>query len=301
MDRPDTVTTLKAGLIRVIAPNPSPMTYWGTNSYLLGTGPARVLIDPGPRDAQHTQTLLNALPQGGTVSHILVTHGHKDHSANAQSLAQATGAPVMAFGDALAGRSEVMAHLATDTDIGGGEGVDLEFKPDRLVQDQQRIDTPAGQITALHTPGHMGNHLCFAWNGCLFSGDLIMGWSSSLISPPDGDAAAFRASCQKLLQRADMALYPGHGEALPTSHARISELLAHRAAREGQILQALADTPLGLPALTRAVYGDLDAFTLRAAARNTLAHLIDLKEQSKIDATPNLSESAIFSRPRNKV
>lgn len=301
MTRPETVTALKAGLIRVIAPNPSPMTYWGTNTYILGTHDARVVIDPGPLDAQHTQAILDALPQGGTVSHILLTHAHVDHSGGAQDLVQATGAPVLAFGDALAGRSEVMQQLAATVDIGGGEGVDLDFKPDALLTDDQTLDTPAGHITALHTPGHMGNHLCFDWNGCLFSGDLIMGWSSSLISPPDGDAAAFRASCQKLLLRADLALYPGHGAPLETSHARITSLLDHRAKREDQILHALTHGPMGLQDLTKAVYGDIDAFTLRAAARNTLAHLIDLKEQSKIETTPNLSDSAIFSLSENKV
>jgi glyoxylase-like metal-dependent hydrolase (beta-lactamase superfamily II) len=301
MERPETVSTLAVGLMRVIAPNPSPMTYWGTNSYILGTGDTRVLIDPGPKDAHHKQALLNALPHGTSISHILVTHAHKDHSGGAQDLAQSTGAPVMAFGDAFTGRSAVMTELAATTQMGGGEGVDMAFKPDALIGCGQQIKTPAGEITSLHTPGHMANHLCFAWNGCLFSGDLIMGWSSSLISPPDGDAAAFRDSCAKLLMRADNPLYPGHGAPVEAGHARITALLAHRAKREHQIMLALKHKPLGLQDLTRAVYGDLDAFTLKAAARNTLAHLIDLKEQSKVEAAPSLHESAIFSRSENKV
>lgn len=301
MKRPETISTLKVGLLRIIAPNPSPMTYWGTNSYILGTGDLRVLIDPGPLDAQHADALLGALPQGTSISHILVTHAHKDHSAGARAMAQTTGAPVLAFGDALTGRSEVMTQLATSTEIGGGEGVDLAFTPDELLCDGQIIDTPSGQITALHTPGHMGNHLCFAWQDCLFSGDLIMGWSSSLISPPDGDAAAFRASCQNLLARDDSELYPGHGAPLETAHARITTLLDHRRLREHQVLKALSHQPMGLQTLTRAVYGDLDPLTLRAAARNTLAHLIDLKQQSKIVAAPNLTESAVFSLSDNKV
>lgn len=301
MERPEIVSTLASGLIRVIAPNPSPMTYWGTNSYILGTGDTRVLIDPGPKDTQHTQALLSALPQGTSISHILVTHAHKDHSGGAQDLKQTTGAPVLAFGDAVSGRSEVMTDLAATTQMGGGEGLDMTFKPDVLLDDGQQIETPAGPITALHTPGHMGNHLCFAWNDGLFSGDLIMGWSSSLISPPDGDAAAFRASCQKLMMRLDGPLYPGHGAPVETGHARITALLEHRAKREHQILQALALKPLGLQDITLAVYGDLSPFTLKAAARNTLAHLIDLKEQSKVEATPNLRETAIFSLAVTKV
>lgn len=301
MERPETVSCLAADLMRVIAPNPSPMTYWGTNSYILGRGNARVLIDPGPQDAQHRQALLSALPCGAAISHILVTHAHKDHSGGAQELAKATGASVLAFGDALSGRSKVMTDLASTSDIGGGEGVDMTFEPDVPIHDGQQIETPAGSITALHTPGHMGNHLCFAWNDSLFSGDLIMGWSSSLISPPDGDAAAFRASCQKLLMRSDSMFYPGHGAPVDSGHSRIKGLLAHRAKRERQILQALKRTPLGLHDLTLAVYGDLDAFTLKAAARNTLAHLIDLKQQSKVEAIPNLHETAVFSRSENKV
>jgi glyoxylase-like metal-dependent hydrolase (beta-lactamase superfamily II) len=277
------------------------MTYWGTNSYILGTGNARVLIDPGPRDAQHADALFGALPAGTTFSHILVTHAHKDHSCGARDMADATGAPIYAFGDALAGRSEVMTHLATQTAIGGGEGVDLMFKPDAVLSDGQSLTTPAGQITALHTPGHMGNHLCFAWTGGLFSGDLIMGWSSSLISPPDGDAAAFRSSCQKLLLHADTALYPGHGAHLETSHARITALLNHRAQREAQILEALQQGQMTLVQLTQAVYGALDPFTAKAAARNTLAHLIDLKEQSKVKAIPELSDRAVFSRPNDNL
>lgn len=301
MERPETVTMLAPDLMRVIAPNPSPMTFWGTNSYILGTGDARVLIDPGPKDAQHRQVMLSALPQGTSISHILVTHAHKDHSGGAQDLAQATGAPVLAFGDALSGRSQIMKQLATTTQIGGGEGVDMTFKPDVLLGDGQQIETPAGPITALHTPGHMGNHLCFAWNDCLFSGDLVMGWSSSLISPPDGDAAAFRDSCHKLLMRPDMPLYAGHGAPVESGHARINVLLVHRAIREQQILQALKHKPLDLKTLTKAVYGNLETFTLKAAARNALAHLIDLKEQSKIEAAPNLQEAAVFSLAENKV
>lgn len=301
MTQPDVVTELETGLIRVIAPNPSMMTYWGTNSYILGTGAERVLIDPGPMDSQHAQTIFNALPTHARISHILVTHAHKDHSAGAAQMSQTTGASVYAFGDALSGRSDVMSALAAETDIGGGEGVDLKFQPDVHLKDAQTINTPAGDITALHTPGHMGNHLCFAWNNAVFTGDLIMGWSSSLISPPDGDAAAFRESCQKLLARQDCTLFPGHGDPVESGHLRIQSLLDHRAQREAQILDALTQAPLTLSQTTRAVYGELATFIHRAAMRNTFAHLIDLKQQSKITADPNLSETAVFHRPSTKV
>ncbi|SEL00079.1 MBL fold metallo-hydrolase [Pacificibacter marinus] len=301
MQRPDTITQLAADLVRVIAPNPSPMTFWGTNSYILGMGRERVLIDPGPISGPHADALHSVLPDGARVSHILVTHAHKDHSAGARHMAQATGAPIYAFGDALAGRSDTMKALAETFNLGGGEGVDLDFTPDICLGDGETLHTAAGQITALHTPGHMGNHLCFAWQGRLFSGDLIMGWSSSLISPPDGDAETFRSSCQALLARRDGPLYPGHGDALETAHARITSLLDHRAQRETQVLQALSSKNSTLPEITQAVYGDLNPFTFQAAMRNTFAHLIDLQQQYKVSATPSLSETAVFSLVNDKV
>ncbi|AVW90902.1 MBL fold metallo-hydrolase [Celeribacter baekdonensis] len=293
--RPDTLTQLDDAVIRILAPNPSPMTYWGTNTYVLGTGNARVLIDPGPDDASHRQAILNALPHGTRLSHILVTHAHVDHSAGARALAKETGAPVFAFGDAQAGRAAHMDALARNGLLAGGEGLDHSFVPDERVPHNTVLDTPAGAIKALHTPGHMGNHLCFGFRDTVFSGDLVMGWSSSLISPPDGDAAAFRDSCALLMTHAPAQLLPGHGAPVKAPRERIQFLLLHRGAREAQILRALADTPMDLTTLTRAVYTDLPHSHLPIAARNTLAHLIDLEQQNRISATPKLSETATFS------
>jgi len=293
--RPDTLTQLDDAVIRILAPNPSPMTYWGTNTYVLGTGNARVLIDPGPDDVSHRTAILNALPQGTRLTHILVTHAHVDHSAGARALAQETGAPIFAFGDAQAGRAAHMDALANDGLLAGGEGLDHGFVPDEIVPHDTMLDTPAGAIKALHTPGHMGNHLCFGFHDTVFSGDLIMGWSSSLISPPDGDAAAFRDSCALVINHAPARLYPGHGAPVKTPRERIRFLLNHRAAREAQILRALGEKPMDLLTLTRAVYTDLPASHLPMAARNTLAHLIDLSQKNRISATPKLAESATFS------
>lgn len=292
-NRPESVTRLAPDLIRILAPNPSPMTYWGTNSYLLGEGAARVVIDPGPDMEVHREAILGALPQGGRISHILVTHAHRDHSEGAQALSQITGAPVHAFGDFRSGRSQIMAALSEQ--IGGGEGVDVRFRPDVALAHQEVLATPAGSITALHTPGHMGNHLCFHWQDMVFSGDLIMGWSSSLISPPDGDAAAFRNSCALLRDLAPACLYPGHGAAVEMPEQRIDFLLTHRANREAQILEALSARPQSLIALTKTVYTELPATHIPAAARNTLAHLIDLHQRNRVRATPELSENAVFS------
>ncbi|SFI73062.1 MBL fold metallo-hydrolase [Celeribacter neptunius] len=296
-NRPETHSELAPGLRRILAPNPSPMTYWGTNSYLLGEGSERVLIDPGPDLPDHRAAILAALPPGVSISHILVTHAHVDHSAGAAALARETGAETHAFGDAKAGRAAHMERLS-DT-LGGGEGVDEHFRPDVTLPHTTEIDTGAGRITALHTPGHMGNHLCFHWQGAdgdaVFSGDLIMGWSSSLISPPDGDAAAFRDSCALVQEIGADRLYPGHGAPVDSPKERIAFLLTHRAGREAQILAALAQAPMGLMDLTRSIYSDLPQSHLPAAARNTLAHLIDLTQRNRVRATPELSEKAEFS------
>ena len=183
--------------------------------------------------------------------------------------------------------------------LGGGEGLDDQFRPDITLQHDETLQTDAGEITALHTPGHMGNHLCFAWNGLIFSGDLIMGWSSSLISPPDGDVAAFRDSCALLRARPNGKLMPGHGAPIADGHARIKELLEHRAIRETQILKQLKsasniETAQNIQNITSAIYEDLDPLTLRAASRNTFAHLIDLTNRKIISAVPEISQNALF-------
>lgn len=296
MPRPATTQTVADGVIRVIAPNPSPMTHWGTNSFILGRGPERVLIDPGPDLPAHINAICAALPEGARISHILVTHAHLDHTGGTQALKDATGAPVYAFGPATSGRSEIMQQLAREIDgLGGGEGADHGFTTDHTLADGDVLDTGAGAITALHTPGHMGCHLCFAWDDAVFCGDLIMGWSSSLISPPDGCARAYRDSLARLDALAPARLYPAHGASIDTPAARIRDLRDHRAAREAQILDHLTRGPATPDALTRAIYTDVPAAALPYAARNTLAHLIDLYEQNRITADPDLSPSARFA------
>lgn len=299
--RPSTVTQIAPELLRVIAPNPSPMTYWGTNTYVLGTGAQRVVIDPGPNDAAHLERVAAQLPSDGRLSHIFVTHAHGDHSAGAAALSERFGgAPVLAFGRYDAGRSRVMRALAAHDDMHGGEGIDTAFTPHQTLAHGAGIDTAAGPITALHTPGHMSNHMAFLWRDYCFTGDLIMGWSSSLISPPDGDAAAFRASCTQLLTGDALHLLPGHGDTVPDGAARIRELLAHRGAREAQILAYLGTLPKSAQAtlseITRAVYTDVPAAAHSYAQRNTLAHLIDLIEQKLVSATPDISTKAQFRR-----
>ncbi|MBN2905973.1 MAG: MBL fold metallo-hydrolase [Rhodobacteraceae bacterium] len=273
--------TLAPGLRLVLAPNPSAMTGPGTNSYILGQGRVAV-IDPGPAIPSHLGALLRALGPGETVSHILVTHSHLDHSPLARPLAEATGAPVLAFGDSAAGRR---ADLAALTGLGGGEGVDPDFAPDIRLADGDPVSGDGWQITALHTPGHMGNHMCFEWAGALFTGDHVMGWASSMVSPPDGDLGAFMASLDRLATRGACALYPGHGAPVPDGPERIAALIAHRQARAAQIRAALASGPATAATLTRAIYTDIPPDLIPAATRNVLAHLIDMADQTI--ATPD--------------
>lgn len=175
--------TLAPRLRRVLAPNPSTMTHQGTNTYLLGERQVAI-IDPGPDDPAHLEAILSAVPKGGEISHILVTHAHLDHTGLVPRLKARTGAPVHAFGDASAGRSAIMQDLAARSDVGGGEGQDRAFAPDHLLADGDVLEGTDWQLTAHHTPGHTGNHLAFEWEEALFVGDLVMGWASSLVSPP---------------------------------------------------------------------------------------------------------------------
>lgn len=265
---------LAPGLLRVLAPNPAPMTHWGTNSYLLGTDRLAV-IDPGPADPRHLAALRAAIDRR-PVSHILVTHAHLDHSPLAAPLARETGAPVLAFGDARAGRSAAMAKLTRAAALGGGEGVDAGFAPDQCLTDGETVTGDGWTLRALHTPGHMGNHLCLLWGDTAFSGDHVMGWATSLVSPPDGDLSDFMASLARLAATGVQKLWPGHGAPVADAQARITALTAHRAARTAQIRAALAQAPGTAAEITARVYTEVPPALLPAAERNVLAHLIAL-------------------------
>ncbi|WP_394357095.1 MBL fold metallo-hydrolase [Tropicibacter oceani] len=286
---------LAPGLRRVLAPNPSPMTYRGTNTYLLGESELAV-IDPGPDDPAHLAAILRAVLPGQRITHILVTHAHLDHSPLAAPLARETGAPVLGFGPATAGRSAIMSRLADQGLMGGGEGVDLAFAPDILLADGDQVSGPDWTLRALHTPGHMANHLCFAWGDVLFSGDLIMGWASSLVSPPDGDLTAFMASLRRLQTDRWRQFHAGHGAPVTDPMARIEALLAHRLGREAAILQALGDAPATAAELAARIYTDTPAALLPAAERNVLSHLVDMTQKDWITPEEALSATARFRR-----
>lgn len=290
---PGRAQQLAPGLRVVLAPNPSAMTLHGTNSYILGEGEVAV-IDPGPDDPAHLVALLAALHPGERVSHILVSHAHLDHSPLTRPLAALTGAQVLAFGSATAGRSAAMMRLAAAGGIEGGEGVDTGFSPDATLGDGTVVEGAGWRLGVLHTPGHFGNHLSFVWGDAVFAGDHVMGWASSLVSPPDGDMGAYMASLDRLAALGARRLYSGHGDPVADPAARIAELIAHRRAREAAILEALARGPADAATLARTVYTDTPAPLIPAAARNVLAHLLDLAERSLIRPESPLSARSRF-------
>ncbi|MEM9872377.1 MAG: MBL fold metallo-hydrolase [Pseudomonadota bacterium] len=285
---------LEPGLRRIVAPNPSPMTYRGTNTYVLGTTDLAV-VDPGPDSAPHLAAILASVGSGQQITHIVVTHSHLDHAPLARALTQATGAPVYGFGDAQAGRSATMQALARTGYTGGGEGIDHTFAPDITVGDGAVITGSDWTLEVLHTPGHLGNHICLGWGDACLTADHVMGWASSLVSPPDGDLTDFMASCERLAARTWRVFYPGHGAPIADPAARLAWLIQHRRAREAAILTALADGPSSATGLAHAIYTDTPAALLPAASRNVLAHLIDLMGKSRVTHGGPLTEDALFS------
>ncbi|MCC6000729.1 MAG: MBL fold metallo-hydrolase [Pararhodobacter sp.] len=273
--RPGKPLSLAPGVRLVLAPNPSPMTERGTNTYLLGEGHVTVL-DPGPDLPVHLAAITAALAPGERIARILVSHSHVDHAPAARPLALATGAPVLAFGDAEAGRSERMKRLVGQG-IGGGEGVDAAFRPDATLADGDDLDIGGATLRILHTPGHLGNHLSFLWGQALFCGDTVMGWAPSLVSPPDGDLTDFMRSLDRLEALGQTRLYPGHGGPVDDGPARIRALRSHRLGREAAIRNAIAAGAGDAQAIVQRVYTDVPVALLPGALRNVLAHLIDLE------------------------
>ena len=252
---------------RVLAPNPSPFTYTGTQTYLAGAHDVAV-IDPGPDDPAHLAALTAAIA-GRPVVAILCTHTHRDHSPAARPLSDATGAPIIGC-----------APLTLDDDGPRADAAfDAAYRPDRVLGDGDRVSGQGWTLEAVTTPGHTSNHLCFALieEQALFTGDHVMGWSTSVISPPDGDMSAYMRSMQRLLDRDDSVYYPAHGEPIDNPQRLVRGMMGHRKQREGQILRFLERN--GTSAITDMVaemYKGVDPRLHPAAGRSVLAHLIDL-------------------------
>ena len=280
---------------RITAPNPSPMTYHGTNTYIIGSQQGDIaVLDPGPDHNDHLQTILAATDGPDRISHIFVTHAHLDHSPLARRLSERTNAPIYAFGTAKAGQSATMQALERAGYDGGGEGIDHSFVPGIYLNDQDLITANGWTIRAHHTPGHMANHLCFQLEDMLFSGDHIMGWATSMVSPPDGDLTQFLASCAKLRTTRWSMMLPGHGDVVHAPNDRIDELVTHRHAREAQIIAALETAPATAWELACQIYHDVDSRLLPAASRNVLSHCISLSERGLISYDNPLNADSIF-------
>ncbi len=290
---PGLCVDLSDGLRRIVVPNPSPMTYRGTNTYLVGARDVAV-IDPGPLSEPHLDAILDALEPGQRISHIFVTHSHLDHSPLAAPLSERTGAPVLAFGGPEAGRSDVMIQLAHQGLAGGGEGIDADFRPDTELEDGARVAGDGWELEVIHTPGHLGNHIALAWGDVCFTADHVMGWASSLVSPPDGDLTDFMASCYKLRARNWSVFHPGHGAPVTKPAERLDWLIHHRLEREHQVLSVLAYGPRTALELAEAIYTETPPTLLPAAERNVFAHLVDLTGKSRTKPLGELSATASF-------
>jgi glyoxylase-like metal-dependent hydrolase (beta-lactamase superfamily II) len=286
-----TAETLSPLIRRVVARNPSPFTFTGTGTYIVGRGNVAV-IDPGPALPDHVEALLAALA-GETVSHILITHTHLDHSPAAAALKRATGAPTLGFGPHGATRSE---------GAGSEEGADRAFVPDLALRDGDVVEGKGWRMAAVHTPGHTSNHLCFALEDekVLFSGDHVMGWSTSVIAPPDGDMASYLRALDKLLPRDDAVYWPTHGPAITDPKAHVRAFIAHRRERSAAILQRLAAGDETIPALVEAIYVGLDPRLRAAAGRSVLSHLIALIEEGDVACEEPPSVGARFHLRRRQ-
>ena len=269
---PGVPVQLEPLVTRILAPNPSPYTYTGTQSYLVGATDVAV-IDPGPDEPSHVQALLAAIA-GRPVRAILVTHHHRDHSPATRPLAAATGAPIVGAAPGFVGDDGPRADAAFDAD----------YRPDRVLAEGDRVAGEGWTLEAIATPGHTSNHLSFALPGtrALFAGDHVMGWSTTVVSPPDGNMTDYMASLDKLLAREDRVYYPGHGELIDKPQRLVRGQLGHRRAREGQILRLLDAGEATVPALALRMYAGLDRRLLPAAERSVLAHLYDLRARGLV-------------------
>ncbi len=289
MEWPDTIQAgdverVEPLVARVLAPNPSPYTYTGTQTWIVGAGSDRAVIDPGPaggvnpghadiNGVGHVDAILRAL-DGAKLSAILCTHTHRDHSPAAAPLSAATGAPIIGC-----------APLSLKDD---GPRADAAFDPDyaphRVLADGEQVSGDGWTLEAVATPGHTSNHLCYALleSGALFTGDHVMGWSTSVISPPDGDMSAYLASMQRLYERTDRVYYPAHGPAVDKPQQLVRGMIGHRRQREKQILRLLEQQPIAIVDMVPQMYKGLDPRLNGAAGRSVLAHLIDLENRSMV-------------------
>ena len=281
MDAPYAILeSLEPGVARVLAHNPSAFTYYGTQSYVVGESEVAV-IDPGPDLAEHGDALVKAIG-GRPVAAILCTHTHRDHSPAARPLAKATGAPIVGC-----------APLALES-VGprADAAFDGNYSPDRVLADGESVQVDAWTLTAVATPGHTSNHLCFAWGDALFTGDHVMGWSTTVVVPPDGDMAAYMASLDKLRRRDDRIFYPAHGPPVTNPRQYVRGLMGHRLQREKQILRLVGEKARDIPDIVASAYPGLDPRLVTAAGGSVFAHLLDLQRRGLVERDGDLWTAA---------
>lgn len=262
---------LEPGIARVLAHNPSAFTYYGTQTYLLGQDEVAI-VDPGPALDEHVNALAEAIG-GRSVVAICCTHTHRDHSPAARPLAEVTGAPIIGC-----------APLALET-VGprADAAFDGDYRPDRVLGDGDSIMIDGLAMTAVTTPGHTSNHLCFAYGDALLTGDHVMGWSTTVVVPPDGDMAAYMTSLDKLRAREDRVFYPAHGPPVAKPKQYVRGLIGHRMQRERQILRLVGEQPRAIPDIVANAYPGLDPRLVVAAGGSVHAHLVDLEARGKVE------------------
>jgi glyoxylase-like metal-dependent hydrolase (beta-lactamase superfamily II) len=264
----------------VLAHNPSAFTYYGTQTYLLGTDEVAI-VDPGPDLPEHVDALEQAIA-GRPVVAIMCTHTHRDHSPASRPLAERTGAPIVGC-----------APLALET-VGprADASFDGDYAADRILADGETLEVEGKPIVGVATPGHTSNHLCFAYDGALLTGDHVMGWSTTVVVPPDGDMASYMASLDRLRKREDRVYYPAHGPAVTNPQQYVRHLLGHRMQREKQILRLVGEKPRPIPDIVSNAYPGLDPRLVIAAGGSVLAHLLDLERRGLVEQQQDLWTTA---------
>ncbi len=268
---PGRVEEVMPGVRRVLCDNPSPFTYKGTVSYIVGRGHVAI-VDPGPDDPAHIAALLDAV-RGETVTHIFVTHTHRDHSPGVPAVKAATGALVLAEGPHRAARP-----LNIDEAPRLDASNDTDFMPDRALADGEVVSGRGWTLEAIATPGHTANHMAFAFreSNAIFAGDHVMAWSTPIVAPPDGSMGDYMASLAKLARREEPVYWPGHGGAVRNAPRFVAAYILHRKAREAAILNHLTKGESDIPGIVAAIYSNLDPRLVKAAGLSVLAHLEDL-------------------------
>jgi glyoxylase-like metal-dependent hydrolase (beta-lactamase superfamily II) len=266
----DILEELEPGIARILARNPSAFTYTGTQTWFVGINEVAI-IDPGPDSPEHVDAMIDALGGRNLVA-ILCTHTHRDHSPAAAPLAKRTGAQILGC-----------APLALET-LGprADAAFDGGYSPDRVLADGEHIDVDERPLTAVATPGHTSNHLCFAWGDALFTGDHVMGWSTTVVVPPDGDMAAYMKSLEKLRARDDRIHYPAHGPPVTRPKRYVRSLIGHRMQRERQIRKLVTQKACEIPDIVAMAYPGLDPRLTAAAAGSVHAHLLDLERRGLV-------------------